>query len=219
MQDNRNLILAIALSLAVLFVWQFFIAGPELDRARRQQQAQEQSATAPAPTLPQAAAPAASAEAATLPREEALARSPRARIATPSLAGSINLTGARIDDPPRCPRHRPRRRPRRRRGAARPQPHGIVDERGRRSYAPILPGGPFGLHHPVVGHAWPDGLTLPGRPGEPSDAADYSIRRRLSASATAAVRSDAPSFSKMCSRWVFTVSGEMYSRSAMSRFV
>ena len=37
----------------------------------------------------------------------------------------------------------------------------------------------------------------------------YSISRRRSASATAAVRSDAPSFSKMCSRWVFTVSGEM----------
>jgi YidC/Oxa1 family membrane protein insertase len=98
MQDNRNLILAIALSLAVLFAWQFFIAGPEIDRARRQQQAQEQSITPPQATLPQTAAPAASAEAATLPREEALTRSTRVRIATASLAGSINLTGARIDD-------------------------------------------------------------------------------------------------------------------------
>ena len=39
----------------------------------------------------------------------------------------------------------------------------------------------------------------------------YSIRWRRSASATAAVRSDAPSFSKMCSRCVLTVSGEMNS--------
>ena len=46
-------------------------------------------------------------------------------------------------------------------------------------------------------------MRLPVRPN------DYSIRRRRSASATAAVRSDAPSFSKMCSRCVFTVSGEM----------
>src|SRR5262249_2809835 len=37
----------------------------------------------------------------------------------------------------------------------------------------------------------------------------YSIRRRRRASATAAVRSEVPSFSKMCSRCVLTVSGEM----------
>ena len=41
MDNQRNLILAIALSLAVLFVWQFFIAGPQLDQAQKQQAAQQ----------------------------------------------------------------------------------------------------------------------------------------------------------------------------------
>ena len=65
---------------------------------------------------------------------------------------------------------------------------------------PIMAAGASRLHHPWAGTA-SAGRTRPG--------GGYSIRRRRSASATAAVRSEAPSFSKMCSRWVFTVSGEM----------
>ena len=34
--DNRNVILAVVLSMIVLFGWQFFIAGPQLERAQRQ---------------------------------------------------------------------------------------------------------------------------------------------------------------------------------------
>ena len=36
MNDQRNMILAIVLSMAVLFGWQFFIAGPQLEQAQRQ---------------------------------------------------------------------------------------------------------------------------------------------------------------------------------------
>src|SRR4029453_13724511 len=43
-------------------------------------------------------APRAGAAAVTLTREEALAKSPRIAIDTPSLNGSIALTGGRIDD-------------------------------------------------------------------------------------------------------------------------
>ena len=36
MTDNRNVIIAIVLSMAVLFGWQFFVAGPQMQRAQQQ---------------------------------------------------------------------------------------------------------------------------------------------------------------------------------------
>ena len=38
MENNRNIILAIVLSMAVLFGWQFFVAGPQMQRAQQQAQ-------------------------------------------------------------------------------------------------------------------------------------------------------------------------------------
>ena len=69
MTENRNMILAIALSLAVLLGWQYFVAGPQLKKAQQAQQAQQA-------TQPQAApAEGAAAEAVTTsgaePRAEA----------------------------------------------------------------------------------------------------------------------------------------------------
>ncbi len=108
--NNRNFILAIVLSLVVLLGWQFFIAGPEIERARQQQEiAQQQAAggTGQAPTA-DTAAPAQPASG-TLPgavatqqtaetRDQALAQSQRVPIATARVSGSVNLTGGRIDD-------------------------------------------------------------------------------------------------------------------------
>ena len=37
--ENRNMILAIALSMTVLFGWQVFIVGPELEKEAARQQA------------------------------------------------------------------------------------------------------------------------------------------------------------------------------------
>jgi YidC/Oxa1 family membrane protein insertase len=109
MPDNRNFLIAIVLSIAVLVAWQFFVAGPEMTRLQQQQAAQQQSTEqtaqtqqgtngTPSATQIPAALPSASAEAATLSRDEALARSARIEIATGRLSGSINLTGSRIDD-------------------------------------------------------------------------------------------------------------------------
>jgi len=113
MLDQRNLFLAIGLSILVLVGWQYFVAGPEIERAQRQQEiAQQQAAErqtaqpAPAPEgaeTPAAGAPAApppsgAATPATLTRDEALGRSERVPIETARLSGSVNLTGARIDD-------------------------------------------------------------------------------------------------------------------------
>ena len=115
MTDNKNTILAIALSALVLIAWQFFFAMPQ-EKARQEklqaeQLAQKQQAPtqqsqpgqpAQVPAQPgaaqvpgQAAAPAAAAP---VTRAAALAASPRVPIATDSLQGSIALKGGRIDD-------------------------------------------------------------------------------------------------------------------------
>ncbi|MBJ3786856.1 membrane protein insertase YidC [Devosia sediminis] len=103
--DNRNVILAVVLSMIVLFGWQFFIAGPQLEQAQRQaeiaaqQQAEAEQLAVPA-TNPDgtAAAPAADAPLVFADTATALAASERVAISTADLEGSINLTGARIDD-------------------------------------------------------------------------------------------------------------------------
>ena len=109
-QDHqKNLLLAIVLSVAVLLAWQMFYAGPKLkdeqERRQRAQQEQTKLSRSAAPTvapgaLPQAAAPAAGAAAEAQGRDAVLRTSApaRVRIDTPSLRGSIALQGGRIDD-------------------------------------------------------------------------------------------------------------------------
>ncbi len=95
MNDNRNMILAIVLSALVLIGWSvlsdrlFPTAGPQTQKV-------ENGEVRPVPQ-PQAG-PAADAPTAVRARNVVLAESPRVRIDTPSLQGSINLHGARIDD-------------------------------------------------------------------------------------------------------------------------
>jgi YidC/Oxa1 family membrane protein insertase len=102
--DNRNVILAVVLSMIVLFGWQFFIAGPQLEQAQRQaeiaaQQAEAEQLAVPATNADgSAAAPATDASLAFADRDSALAATNRVKISTADLEGSINLTGARIDD-------------------------------------------------------------------------------------------------------------------------
>src|SRR5580700_591975 len=115
MTDNRNTILAVILSGLVLIGWQYFFNIPQMEKQRAAQLAQTQTTTpaqnsgstaAPqAGPLPSANAPAANALAnvasgspATVSRETAIAATPRVRIDTPRLSGSISLKGARIDD-------------------------------------------------------------------------------------------------------------------------
>ena len=58
MMDNRNLIIAIALSLAVLLGWQYFIAGPQIEKARQHELAQTQAPAAQPGGAPAGANPA-----------------------------------------------------------------------------------------------------------------------------------------------------------------
>ena len=106
-ENNRNFILAILLSIGVLFAWQtFFLPAPEQapgpKPAEQQQQEQQVELGPPQPqgqeTKPSGDMPRPGGTSATLTREQALAKSPRIGIDTPSLTGSIALTGGRIDD-------------------------------------------------------------------------------------------------------------------------
>ena len=51
MENNRNIILAIVLSMVVLFGWQFFVAGPQMQRAQQQAEIARQQAQASNPGL------------------------------------------------------------------------------------------------------------------------------------------------------------------------
>lgn len=92
MPDQKNLIVAIGLSLLVLVGYHYFIERPRLEKMREIQTQEAARTVAPAV---QAAAPAAAPET----REDVLDETVR-RIAikTPSLTGSLNLKGARFDD-------------------------------------------------------------------------------------------------------------------------
>ena len=97
MNENRNLLLAVLLSAAVLFGWEYFVARPQLEKQRATQSLvshhEQQSKALPAtPQSPTSSAGAFS-------REQALRLSgARIRIDTPSLDGSLSLKGARFDD-------------------------------------------------------------------------------------------------------------------------
>ncbi len=112
--DKKNFILAMVLMFGVILLWQTFWAKPALQEA--QQQAEQQVSQGEAPQqqtgIPQA--PAAGAGNAVpqaqpgtapvpggatgLPRDIALEQSPRIQVDTPTVSGSINLKGARLDD-------------------------------------------------------------------------------------------------------------------------
>ena len=118
MGDHKNTILAIVLSLIVVVGWQYFVGYPQMEKQREQAllKQQEQSQTQPGATQPNAAQPgatpgatpgagtppalpgAAAPAVATASREAVIAASPRVAIATPTLRGSIDLKGGRIDD-------------------------------------------------------------------------------------------------------------------------
>ena len=110
MTDNRNTILAVILSGLVLIAWQYFYNMPQMEKQRaaepdagRTGQARRRQATPG--TTPQAGSTPArqrasqpSATRRSISRDAAIAASPRIKIETPSVSGSIALKGARIDD-------------------------------------------------------------------------------------------------------------------------
>ena len=112
MTEHKNTILAIILSLIVVIGWEYYFARPELQNQAQQQQEQTQAQkqAQPQPNNPSGAQPAApagnlpaapnapSGQAQTQTRASVLANLPHVDIDTPTLRGSIDLKGARIDN-------------------------------------------------------------------------------------------------------------------------
>jgi YidC/Oxa1 family membrane protein insertase len=119
MMEQRNLVAAIILSVAILLGFQFFYemprqeqqraqmvaqppAAPQQQTAAQQTAAQQTSGIPPVPgaaTGTPAATPAAPLAAqGTLQRADALALAPRVKLQSPRLSGSISLIGGRLDD-------------------------------------------------------------------------------------------------------------------------
>ncbi|ARQ02917.1 membrane protein insertase YidC [Pseudorhodoplanes sinuspersici] len=112
MNDQKNMLLAIGLSVLVIIGWQYFVGMPQLEKQRQQQvqqqQAQQQQQTQTTPsTTPQPGTqqsgttpqvPGQATAGGNLTREAALATSPRVLIDTPTMKGSVSLKGGRIDD-------------------------------------------------------------------------------------------------------------------------
>lgn len=112
MGDNKNVVLAVILSIVVLLGWQYFVLGPQVEQERqrqeaiRAQQADTAGATGPASpdsTVPTPGATVGNNQSASVPgagqdRETVVTASKRIRIETDRLEGSVNLTGGRIDD-------------------------------------------------------------------------------------------------------------------------
>ena len=107
--DNKNLILAIVLSVVIMLGWQFFFAPKKKPVPAGQETAQTLPGKDAANTVP--AAPAGQGASSTAaapipgapatkakPRAAVIAASPRVKIDTESLTGSINLKGGRLDD-------------------------------------------------------------------------------------------------------------------------
>jgi YidC/Oxa1 family membrane protein insertase len=94
---DRNTILFIVLTAAVLIGWDLLVIAPQREALREQQRIEEAAREAAGPAVTGDIAGVAAEK--TVSIEEALAKSPgRVKIETPSLTGSINLEGGRIDD-------------------------------------------------------------------------------------------------------------------------
>ncbi|MEX0590062.1 MAG: membrane protein insertase YidC, partial [Xanthobacteraceae bacterium] len=111
MEEHRNTILAILLSVIVLIAWQYFVGIPQMEKQKAAQETQQKAAptaqtqpgAVPAPSpdsrpIPGGAPMPGDARPGTATREAVLAASPRIAIDTPRVRGSIALKGARIDD-------------------------------------------------------------------------------------------------------------------------
>ncbi|MEM0907348.1 MAG: membrane protein insertase YidC [Pseudomonadota bacterium] len=121
MADNKNLFLAVGLSLAVILFWQYFFIEPQMEAQREAQRradiAAQQNPQPPTPALPQTASPSAIPSAPTdalTPVPSATPQAPgtatpapattpaavdrRIEIETPKVSGSLRLIGARLDD-------------------------------------------------------------------------------------------------------------------------
>ncbi|KGB27198.1 insertase [Candidatus Liberibacter solanacearum] len=88
MEKNWNYFAAIAISVAIVYVWQLVYVQPRIEAIKEEKKT---SLTIEKQSIQNTIVPIDN-------RAQALSRSPRVEINSPSLAGSINLKGAQFDD-------------------------------------------------------------------------------------------------------------------------
>ena len=102
MGDNKNFVLFAVIAAAILLGYQYFYAGPKMEKLRQyeEQIATEQAAqqAVEEPIAPKEAAPLDDATNAQLNETAALPDAGTVRIDTPELRGSLSLRGATFDD-------------------------------------------------------------------------------------------------------------------------
>ena len=91
MNEQKNLFLAIAISIAIIVVFQFFLPGPITEPIQNK----ENEILAPATSIDE---PKTNVLEIIKPKEDVLTANKRVSIETPSITGSINLQGAILDD-------------------------------------------------------------------------------------------------------------------------
>ncbi|KAF2990327.1 membrane protein insertase YidC [Methylocystis sp. MJC1] len=96
-ENTKNMLVAAALSMIFIGLWDYFYAFPEMERQRQAQVEQQRMAKIPKLGAPDKAGAAAPIKLART-RDEALAESPRIAVDTRTISGSIALKGGRIDD-------------------------------------------------------------------------------------------------------------------------
>ena len=102
-EQNKNLLLAMGLSLLVIVIWFALFPPPEppevTDAATGSPTATEEAVSGETALVPQTAdAVVAEGEDASVNAEEVASEAPRVAIDTPTLQGSVSLRGGRIDD-------------------------------------------------------------------------------------------------------------------------
>ncbi|PPD43096.1 MAG: membrane protein insertase YidC [Methylocystis sp.] len=99
MNDNtKNMLMAAALSMIFIGLWDYFYAFPEMERQKQALEQQQRMAKIPKLGAPDKAGAASAVKPVARNRAEALALSPRLPIETRSILGSIALKGGRVDD-------------------------------------------------------------------------------------------------------------------------
>jgi YidC/Oxa1 family membrane protein insertase len=92
MEQTKNLIIAVVMATLVLFAWQYFHEQPALEAKKKSTQNGHTLPDTPQDVV------SLSKESALVSREKAIDNSPRVKIHSDNLQGSISLVGARIDD-------------------------------------------------------------------------------------------------------------------------
>ncbi len=88
--DPKNMIMAVALSMLIVFGWQYYYVAPQAQKAQQQAEVAKTQAANPSPATP--------ALTAVKSHDEVIAATARVKIETDQFSGSINLTGAQLDD-------------------------------------------------------------------------------------------------------------------------